>query len=184
MDAYPFCVPFLYFGPLNYAVAHPIGPGPLDPKPVGPSWMAAERGDELKDSFAGPYFSLTDIIKGLGIVEKTWWQGVALLEPALADCKTSTAQEEINSARMTGHCFQSGWNLYRAYRLRRDWEPSKLKALQTIMRNECDHLADAADIAQRDPRMGFHIEPQLQMFTASAIRKKLGNLEETLAGLR
>lgn len=48
------------------------------------------------------------------------------------------------------------------------------------MRNERDHLADAADIAQRDPRMGFHIEPQLQLFYAPRIRAKLAQLDDIL----
>lgn len=175
MDSYPFCVPFLYVSPLNYAVAHPIEPGPLDKRPVGNSWLPAERGDELKESFGS--YTLSEIIKGLGILTRTWWNGVEILENALEDCDAPTAQEEKNSARMAGHLFQSGWNLYRAYRLRRKWKASHLRALQVIMRNERDHLTDAAAIAQADKRMGFHIEPQLQMFTASSIRKKLKKLD-------
>ena len=176
MDSYPFSIPFLYWGPLNYAVAHPIIPGPLDPEPVGPSWLPAERGDELKESFIN-YFTMTEIIKGLGILSKTWWQGAERLEDALAGCEAPTAREEINTARMAGHCFQSGWNLYRAYRLRRDWKPSHLKPMHAIMRNERDHLTDAAAIAQADQRMGFHIEPQLQMFTGASIRRKVEALD-------
>jgi len=179
MDSYPFSIPFLYWGPVNYAVAHPIEPGPLDPVPVGPSWMPAKRGDELKETFTN-YFTLSEIIKGLGILTKTWWQGAEIFEGALADCKIPKAQEEINSVRMAGHCFQSGWNLYRAYRLRRSWNRSKFKALKSIMQNERDHLADAAAIAQSDKRMGFHSEPQLQMFTAASIRKKLKRLDTLL----
>ena len=178
MDSYPFCVPFMYHGPLNYAVAHPIEPGPLDKRPVGPSWLPAERGDELKESFG--CYRLSEIIKGLGILTRTWWKGVETFEGALAACKAPAAREEINTARMCGHCFQSGWNLYRAYRLRRNWKASRLKAMLAIMRNERGHLADAAAIAQADKRMGFHIEPQLQMFNASSIRRKLRKLDAHL----
>lgn len=178
MESYPFCIPFMYRGPLNYAVAHDIEPGLLDKRPVGPSWLPAERGDELKESFG--CYTLSEIIKGLGIVTRTWWKGVEIFECGMAGCEAPTAQEEMNTARMAGHCFQSGWNLYRAYRLRRKWTASHLTALRGIMRNERDHLADAAAIAQADKRMGFHIEPQLQMFSASTIRKKLKKLDAHL----
>lgn len=178
MDSYPFCVPFLYESPLNYAVAQAIEPGPLDTRPVGPSWLPAERGDQLKESFG--CYTLNEIIQGLGIVARTWWKGVERLEAALAACEAPTAQEEIHSARMAGHCFQSGWNLYRAYRLRRNWSARHQPALRAIMRNERHHLPDAAAIAQADKRMGFHIEPQLQMFSAAAIRKKLKTLDAHL----
>lgn len=179
MDSYPFSVPFLYWGPLNYAVAHPIEPGPLNSKPVGPSWMPAVRGDELKETFSN-YFTLGEIVKGLGIVSRTWWQGADILQQALGACNAPTAKQEINSVRMAGHCFQSGWNLYRAYRLRRNWKPSHIKALQAVMRNERAHLPDAISIAGADRRMGFHIEPQSQMFDAAGIRKKMERLDRAL----
>jgi len=180
MNAYPFCVPFLYDGPLNYAVVHPIVPGPLDRRPVGPSWLPAERGDDLGASLG--CYTLSEIVTALGRLSKTWWEGVRAFEKALADCKGPAARQEVDTARMAGHCFQSGWNLYRAYRLRKDWTPSRLPSLRKIMRNERDHLADAADVAQRDPRMGFHIEPKLQMFDAAGIRAKQAQIDGLLHG--
>lgn len=180
MDAFPFCIPFLSEGPLNYAVAHPIVPGPLDPRPVGPAWLPAQRGDELSATLG--CYTVSEIVTALGRLAKTWWEGVRVFEQALADCRGTAAQQEMDTTRMAGHCFQSGWNLYRTYRLRKNWAPSHLPSLRKIMRNERDHLADAADIAQRDPRMGFHIEPQLQMFDAAGIRAKRAQLDDLLHG--
>ena len=178
MDTYPFCIPFLYYSPLNYAVAQAIEPGPLDEKPVGRSWMPDRRGDELKDSF-GPY-ALREIIRGLGTLTQAWWRGVACLERGLLGCKAPAAQEELNSVCMAGHCFRSGWNLYRAYRFRRKWSSSHLKPLRAIMCDEREHLADALHVAASDRRMGFHSECQRYLFTASGIRKKIGRLDELL----
>ena len=178
MDSYPFCIAFLYFGPLNYAVAHPIEPGPLDGKPCARSWMFDKRGDELRQSL-GPY-SVPEIVRGLGSLQQTWWLGVEHLERGLASCTAAAAQEETDSARMAGHCFQSGWNLYRAYRLRSKWSPSRLAPLQQIMRDEREHLADALAIARSDRRMGFHSECQRYMFTASGIRRKIKRLDQVL----
>jgi len=181
MDSYPFCIPFLYYGPINYAVAHPIEPGPLRPEPVGRSWMPdRDRGDELKDSF-GPY-TLREIIHGLGELVRGWWKGVELFEAGVAGCKAATAVAERNTARVIGHCFQSTWNLYRAYSLRRDWIPGRRKALEAIMRDERDHLRRALPIIASDRRMGFHAECQAHLFTAVAVRRKLRRLDALLDG--
>jgi len=176
MDSYPYCTPFLYWGPLNYALAHPIEPGPLRKEPVGRSWMPDERGDELEASF-GPY-TLSEIIQGLCALTRTWEHAVELLERALAGCEATTARQELDTARVAGHCFHSGWNLYRAYRLRKQWSPSKLDALLSIVRDEQAHLAQVLPIVAADRRMGFHSECQHYMFTASAIRRKLRRLAE------
>ena len=179
MDHYPFCIPFLYEAPLTYAVAHPIEPGPIRPAGVGPAWRLVPRGDELQGTF-GPY-TLGEIIQGLRALSRLWWQGVEAFENAVAGCDTPAALQELNSARMAGHCFQSGRNLYRAYRLRRKWSDSRLEPLRAVMRDECEHLPGALRIAEADRRMGFHSGCQRYLFTPSGIRGKLRRLKELLS---
>jgi len=178
MDSYPFCNPFLYNSPLNYAVALPIEPGPLSGKPVGRSWLPDERGDGLEETF-GEY-TLQEIIDGLEALKHTWWQGVEQLERGLASCRSPHAEQELNSVRMAGHCFHSGWNIYRAYRLRKNWDASMQSALLDIARDERQHLVRALPVVERDQRMGFHSECQYYMFTASSIREKLQKLDRLL----
>jgi hypothetical protein len=186
MDHYPFCIPFLYKAPLTFAVAYPIEPGPLGEGDIGASWHPMKRGDELSGTF-GPY-TLGAIIKGLGALTRIWWQGVRRFENGVAGCEAPAAQEEVNAARMAGHCFHSGWNLYRAYRLRKTWAPSRLNSLRAIMRDELGHLPDAHRIARRDRRMGFHSSsgfpsrPQQHLFTAEGIRRKIRRLEQLVCG--
>jgi hypothetical protein len=184
MDHYPFCIPFLYKAPLTFAVAYPIEPGPLEAGDIGSSWRPMKRGDDLSGTF-GPY-TLEEIIKGLGALTRIWWRGVERFENGIAGCETPKAQIEVNAARMVGHCFHSGWNVYRAYQLRKKWSPAHLNALRAIMRDELDHLPDAHHITKRDRRMGFHSGsgfpsfPQQYFFTANSIRKKIKRLEELL----
>lgn len=179
MDFYPFGIPFIYRGPLNYAVAHPIEAKPLDNRPVGPSWIPeSDRGDELEASF-GEY-TLDEIINGLDELYQTWMAGAETFERAVSESDAPTAREEINSIRMAGHSFHSGWNLYRAYQLRQNWSPSKRDAVLNIMHDERDHLCDILPIVEADDRMGFHSECQHYMFDAEAIRQKIINIDDQI----
>ena len=185
MDNYPFCIPFLYKAPLNFAVTFPIEPGPLNGGDVGSSWRPMKRGDDLSGTF-GPY-TLEETINGLGELARIWWRGVDSFENGVAGCCASEAQVEVNAARMAGHCFQSGWNVYRAYRLRRNWSSEYLHPIQDIMRDELDHLPDARLIVENDRRMGFHSGsgfpslPQHVFFTSDGIQKKIRRLSRLLS---
>ena len=178
MDHYPFCIPFMYYGPLNYAVQLPIEPGPLSDVPCGRSWMRDRRGDVLPDSFKE--YTRAEVVKGLGEVARQWQAGVDLLAKGLAGSDSVHAEEELNTARVAGHCFHSAWNLYRAYRLRKSWKPSHAKALRPIMRDERDHLVELLPIVVADKRQGYHSECQHRMFTPAGIRKKLKQLNGLL----
>ena len=178
MDSYPFCIPFLYYGPVNYAVALPIEAGPLKGEPVGRSWHDDPRGDELSKSL-GP-FTLDEIVRGLKQLTEEWEEGAARFVAAVESCKSQKAAEESNSVLATGHCFRSAWNIYRAYKLRRYWKKKNLPALLRIAADEYEHLVEALPLIDKDPRLGFHSECQVYLFTAEAIRKKLGALKALL----
>jgi hypothetical protein len=180
MDWYPFSNPFIYRGPVNHALVRPIEPGPLDGKPIGRSWEAVEpRGDDLSNSIDAPY-TLEEIVTGLGKLWRTWTDGVETFERSVADCDVTAATEETNSVRAAGHCFHSAWNLYRAYRLRRDWDEAKRSDLLAIARDEREHLREVLPVVERDDRLGFHQECQAYQFTADGIETKLADLDALL----
>jgi|GEM_PF-2835217 len=81
---------------------------------------------------------------------------------------------------MIGHCFHSRWNVYRAYRLRKEWRSANRERLRAIMRDERAHLIKALPLVTADRRMGFHSECQRYLFTAAAIRRKLRRLAEAI----
>ena len=179
MDHYPFCIPFMYFGPVNHAVQLPIQAGPLSDVPCGRSWMRDRRGDVLPDAFKE--YTYAEVVKGLGEVARQWAVGADLLAKGLADSQSDHAREELNTARVAGHCFHSCWNLYRAYPLRKAWKASHKKTLRPILEDEREHLTRLLPIVVADKRQGYHSECQHRMFTPSGIRRKLKQLDHELA---
>jgi hypothetical protein len=174
MKSYPFSIPFLYNSPVNYTLAYPLRPGPLSGRPMGRSWQMDPRGDDLAPSL-DPY-SLADVIRGLGAVAQTWKGGVTLLERGLRSCTGDAARMELDNARVCYHVFRSAWNTYRAYRLRRHWTDAKLDAFRRIAANERANLEQVSTYVQRDPRFGYHSEPQAAMFDTTSIRRKMRQL--------
>lgn len=176
MKTYPFSIPFMYNGPLNYSLAYPLKPGPLTGKPMGRSWIVDPRGDELKLSI-DPY-SLPEIIRGLGDVARNWKQGVKLFEKGLKASESETAQKELDNAWACYHAFRSAWNTYRAYRLRRNWTEAKLDAFRRIAANELENVEQLLPRVKRDARLGYHSEAHAYMFDASSIQRKIRQLRK------
>jgi hypothetical protein len=180
MERFPFSMGMLYNGPMNYAVARPILPAPLDGKPAGRSWLPDPRGDVLP----AHGYDLEEITRGFGELAARWEAAADLLARGLAGCRARTARQELLNARVAGHCFRSTWNLYRAQPIRREWRPDRAPELAPILQDECDHLARALPLVAADPRMGFHSECQFRMFTPAAIARKLRRLRRDLASIR
>ncbi len=179
MNSYPFCIEFLYFGPVNYAVTLPVEAKCIEGGTMGPSWILKERGDDLNESF-GP-FTIDEIIEGLDKLTVKWWEGIACLTKSLKTCSSIHAWEELNSARAAGHCFQSTLNIYKAYKLRVNWNDSLREQLQEIAIDEYKHLSVMLPILSEDKRIGFHSECQCHMFNFSSVSRKLKKLENFIS---
>ncbi len=177
MESFPFNMPMLYRGPMNFALVLPIRPAPLTGKPLGRSWLPDKRGDDLPVVD----YSLAEITEGFGRLTERWEAATDLLACGLAGCRGRAAREELVNARVAGHCFRSTWNLYRAWPVRREWRPGRAAELLPILQDERDHLARALPLVAGDARMGFHSECQYRMFTAEGIRRKLRRLEADVA---
>lgn len=182
MKSYPFSIPFMYNSPLNYSLAYPLEPGPLTGRPMGRSWLIDPRGDELKLSI-DPY-SLPEIIRGLGEVARIWRQGAKRLEKGLKSSDSETAREELDNAWACHHAFRSGWNTYRAYRLRRNWTEAKRDAFRRIAANELENLEQLLPRVKRDARLGYHSEAHAYMFDAPSIQRKIRQLRRLADGNR
>lgn len=172
LDHYPFSHAFIYGGPINYALSQPILPGLLDPRAPGVSWEVQERGDDLSDTI-GP-FTYGEICQALDAMTQLWDTGVAHLIEGLQDAENSRrAEEELNTARIIGHCFRSTWNLYRAWGIRKDWHADKFAQLKPILLDELSHIEQALPIVRADKRLGFHSECQAYLFSAASIEEKM-----------
>ena len=178
MNHYPFCIPFLYWSPTNYAVARPIEPSPLDCKPVGRSWMPDRRGDGLDETYG--VFTHREVTEGLEQLSRIWDKGVRLFEQGTHDCTCAHAAEEMNTVRVAASCFHSTWNLYRAYPIRKNWQPANIKCLRPIMEDELAHLVHIVPILKVDKRMGYHSECQHFQFTHGMVQRKIRRLKKLL----
>ena len=181
MDSYPFSVPFMYNGPINYTLAFPVTPGQANSIWCGRSWQMDKRGDRLDASY-GSAFSEGEVIRGMKQVADEWKRGARLLDSALEACHSDHATEERNNAWVCYHVFRSTWNTYRIYRLRRKWTESKHPAYLRIIKNELANLQQVLPILERDQRFGWHAECQARMFTPAAVRKKIRALKRQNPG--
>jgi hypothetical protein len=171
MNSYPFCIPYLYAGPTNYALGFISHPEPLTGKSAGRSWLMDERGDDLSGAIAD--FSLDEIIAGFELVAAKWRDGVELLKLALTGLDNEHATAEVANAEVCGGAFRSTWNLFRFYKLRLDWDETKLPAYKQISEDELDNLKQVLPYVEQDKRFGYHSEAHDYMFNAEMIKKKI-----------
>lgn len=178
MRHYPYSMPLLYFGPMNYALAYPLTTAPLTGKPLGRSWVMDERGDDLAPACRD--FTPEETIAQFRAVLAEWEPAVAVLEKALAGCEHPRARAELANARLVGLCFRSTVNVFRTWLLRRDRPASLESDFAEIARDELAAVAAALPLVEADPRFGFHAECQRYMFTAEQLRRKLAELRAAL----
>jgi hypothetical protein len=179
MDNYPFCIPFLYVSPVNYSMAYQIKPARINKKPCGRSWLMDKRNGDFLDDCYGEY-TLDEIIKGLGILQKEWKKGISILKKALNNSVGKNKEEELSNASCCYHAFRSAWNTFKAYKLRKKWSEAKIPQYIRIIRNEQENLEAALPLVKKDKRLGFHGEAFDYMFNAELIEKKIATLKRQI----
>ncbi|NOY80878.1 MAG: hypothetical protein GXP31_07710 [Kiritimatiellaeota bacterium] len=181
-DYYPFSIPFLYYSPINYALALPLRPGPLHAKPIGRSWLLDPRDDRDDPSRCFGPFTPEDIAERLVRMSKLWGKALDAYENGLANAEGSTMKAaELAAARAVYACLRSTANYFRLYLLRRTWRDNAVAAFREIARDELCVLEDALPVYEQDPRQGFHIEGHGYMVTPALIRAKALELRSVLA---
>ncbi len=178
MGFYPFSIPFIYMGPVNYACILPMAPAPLTGKSTGRSWLDDERGDDMSDSL-GEY-TIDEVITGFGRISELWPLGVELLVSGLENSPSLHADEEINNARVCGHLFTSALHFSQVFKLRKNWHAQHLPQYREIIKAEVANLKNLLSLVERDSRMGFHIEAHAYQFDAPRIAKQIEILESQL----
>jgi len=167
---YPFCVPFLYDSPVNHSLALIPEPGPLSGKPVGRSWLPDERGDVYPEPAE---FPLEKLIRRLGTLAEHWKAGVELLREALG-----TAHPDFINAAICGLVWQSSFNLYQIYRLRKNWNDALLPEYRILEKSELAIAEEALPLVAADTEQGWHIEGNFHSFSPELIEKKIAVLKE------
>ncbi len=175
MECYPFCNLFLYFSPVNHTLALIPQPGKLSGKPVGRSWLPDERGDIYPEPAE---FPLDNLIGRLKRMADIWKKGVILLGEAVG----KEHPDYVNAA-ICGAVWQSGYQMYSIYRLRKDWTEDALVQYTALAKAELALAEEVLPLVASDPEQGWHIEGDFYAFNQEMIEKKIRILRESLKQL-
>jgi len=179
-DYYPFSIPFLYYSPVNYALAMPLRPGPIHDRPIGRSWLPDPRDPDDDPSRCFGPFSPEEIAERLQKTAGLWADALRLYERGLASAGGPCVREELSAARAAGFCLKSAANYFRLYLLKRAWREECMPDFLAIVRDELELLEEAIPVYERDPRQGFHIEAHQYMVTPDLLREKRRLLRQYL----
>jgi hypothetical protein len=182
MFYYPFTIAFLYHGPQNHTLSHKsmYHPASLKGIPSGRSWKDDERGDDLSNSYSYHHtqFNLDEIIDRVVKLAEAWGNGVEIFRRAFANCSDKKSLDELGNAIICSAVWHSTANSFRVFKLRKSWDDSKREEFFKFLDDELDELKNVLPWVERDPRQGFHIEPDIYMFDAKSIREKINALEK------
>ncbi len=182
---FPYAIPFLYRGVHTCALSYAeiFRAEKLRGTPFGCSYLPlAERGDDLTGSFTmQPHeFTLDELIGHLGKMAVLWRRGVDFLAEGLEGCDE---KHELGNAVICGCIWQSSENIYRAWRLRRNWEDSRRIELKHIVLSELETVGTALPWVEKDERQGWHGEAFERFFDPESMRRKALFLEAVLMEL-
>ncbi len=175
MEHYPFSIPFLYVGPQNHTLALIPQKGPLSGKKVGRSFLPDERGDSYIDSETAE-FPLDEIIRRLGLTAEIWEKGTCLLQETL-----SADHQDLGNAAICGAVWKSAYNMFRIYKLRKQWDDSMTGAWLEIAKEELQIAEFVLPYVEADPLQGWHIEGDFYSFNAELIREKIHEIRTLIS---
>ena len=195
---YPFSIAFVYYGPMNYAVAHPLSLSAKAGPPVAchlplprDSRGRLMLGDTL-DHWITPFDSTT-ALRALRDLCRDWRKGVDLLSAALRkNPENAPLARERSLARYIELAARSTVNIIRFHvalrRLRKAKAPqgnsAQRSAVARILEHEIPAAREAARLVRCDPRLGYHPEAVCHQFTPADIDYKIRAMSASLRRLR
>jgi len=165
---YPFNVPFIYVGPINYATVYPLS---LKAKKKGPiaSWRPLPRdknghldvGDNL-DEWTGP-FTPEELIECFENMANEWKNGIDILEKTWKEDKENkNLLKELDLAKHIYLTLRSVINIIKFYVNLRKYNEKKSKTVQRnilkIMKEELEITISDRKIIKRNKDFGYHAE--------------------------
>ncbi|MFH0962614.1 MAG: hypothetical protein V2A58_01235 [Planctomycetota bacterium] len=194
---YPFSISLLYYGPMNYAVAHPLS---FNASPALPtachlplprdSRGRLDLGDTL-DHWITP-FTAPQATRAFNDLLGEWSKGVRMLDLALRrEPGNVRLSEERNLARYIALAVESTVDIIRFFvalrALRRAKTPrakSKERArIAAIYKRQIPLAEEARDLVRLDPRLGYHPEAVCSQFTPDDLDFKIRSLKAALPRL-
>jgi len=189
---YPFSIPFIYFGPINFATVYPLS---LKAKKIGhiPSWRPLPRdekghlkvGDNIETFLQIPYSIFVHQVNKL---LKKWKEGINILEEGMEkDEKNKKLKREIDLATHIYLCLKSCINIIDFYRNLREYKKGKkekLKRIKKIMKDELEITKTDFEIFKRNPDFGYHSEAFEKFFKKSDYLYKINLIQKQLLKFR
>ncbi len=160
---YPFSIPFIYNGPINYATIYPLL---LNVEKIGviPSWRPLPRdengnlniGDNLETFLDIPY---STFIHQVNKLLKKWDEGIEFLKKGIEiDKDNLRLKKEIDLALHIYLSFKSCINIVDFYRNLREYRRGNKEKIKRILEDELEITERDFEIFKRNPEFGYHPE--------------------------
>lgn len=186
---YPFSIPFIYNGPINYATVYPFK---IDAGRIGtiPSWRPLPRdengylkvGDNI-ETWIEP-FSPEEFIKQMETMADEWKKGIEVLEKGLKVGTNKNFQREIDIAKHIYFSFRSTANIVKFYVHLREYNEKKegrsKEKIIDILRKELELTEADFEIWKRNPDFGYHPEAAENFLSERDYLYKIGLLREEI----
>ena len=87
---------------------------------------------------------------------------------------------DFGNAVICGAVWKSVYNMFRIYRLRKQWCDAMSEEWLEIVKSELSVVEYVLPYVEADPQQGWHIEGDFYSFNAELIRKKIETLKSFL----
>lgn len=184
---YPFSIPMLYTGPMNYSVAYPLRLKYED-RPMGPSWIWHEHFGDRLDDCINP-FTLDKVCRCFGLMESCWSEGLHLYKEALNQSENENQIKELSCAEMVGCHISASKNIFDFHLWRQESmkEQNLEGPCELTSENRSDEIISrhiqtcktALKLAKDNSQFGYHQEPHVYFYDAKAIATCIAKMETT-----
>lgn len=191
-DHYPFCVSFLYKGPVNYVLRYPFPHPEAQCVPMQRSWIPLKvmgtnlkeavnlwRGEDMSCEASEGQFDLNSMVDCLKKQAETFESGLAVYDSALSGDIADNSTVELKNAIIIGGILNSVYYTFAAYQL---CQTVKFNAANWInlADAECRNLQKILPLLKDEKEIGFHSEAQDWFFTEKTVNEKLAGLNSLL----
>ena len=179
ISLYPFDNELVYRGPVNYALAYKQRPGPVEGKPMSPSWLDLPRdGDDL--SACCHAYGEEVVIERFEEMARIWETGLDHYERGLPEVDSLARELELCNAGIIPLVFASVANIFKVHLLKKRWTDAVLPEFQRLLEDERRICVKALPLVRRDSRLGFHVEAHMHMFSEALIQEKIDHIDRVL----
>ena len=191
-DHYPFCVSFLYKGPINYVLRYPFPHPEAKIVPMQRSWIPLKvmgtnlqeavnlwRGEDMSCEVSEGQFDLKTMVDCLKKLSKTFDDGLKAYNLALSGNDGTNAVLELKNAKIISSILNSVYFTFAAYQLCHS-EPFEFEQWLNFAYAECRNLQHTLPLLKDEKEIGFHSEAHDWFFTEKTVREKLTELNKLM----